>query len=77
MGYEYKFIIGKKKFKWPVIFYFAGRYMMLAFFITLYVTWLSTLLLALTNLPSMVNVYAPKYVYIRLSYDIMNSFLIA
>ncbi|KII87865.1 hypothetical protein PLICRDRAFT_42388 [Plicaturopsis crispa FD-325 SS-3] len=29
LGFEWDFISGKKKFKWPMIFYFAGRYCLL------------------------------------------------
>ncbi|KII86860.1 hypothetical protein PLICRDRAFT_43536 [Plicaturopsis crispa FD-325 SS-3] len=33
LGFEWDFITGKKKFKWPMIFYFAGRYLLLFSFI--------------------------------------------
>ncbi|KAF9523960.1 hypothetical protein CPB83DRAFT_774638 [Crepidotus variabilis] len=33
LGFDYDFIAQKRKFKWPLIFYFANRYFMLGFYI--------------------------------------------
>ncbi|KAJ3490657.1 hypothetical protein NLI96_g1284 [Meripilus lineatus] len=56
LGFEWKFISGKKKFHWPMIFYFGARYCMLASLTGLYVhhrTWCLSLKLTCANgLPS-------------------------
>ncbi|KAF9527949.1 hypothetical protein CPB83DRAFT_855493 [Crepidotus variabilis] len=39
LDFEWDFITGKKKFRWPMIFYFGGRYMMLMCAICYLVLW--------------------------------------